>query len=91
MHEEWFEKIAHQLEITKVKLERNQVSVHFNKKISALIDSEELFYESFRISHNFKFKVVNDMIIVILMLEGLERHYLYYLIDLLLTIKLKKE
>lgn len=83
MYEEWFEKLAKKLEIEKVNKTLNSVELVFSKDMTKKIDGEKLFRESFKISPMFRFKLLSDHLIVILDLIKLEKHYIYYLIDLL--------
>ena len=66
MYEEWFEKIARKLEITNVR----QTS------------KDKLFLEVYNISTNFKLKYENKRIVITLMLHGLEKHFVYYVVPL---------
>ena len=46
------------------------------------INGEELFMKAYKISRNFSFNYSNLRFHVILNLKGLEKHFIYYLIDL---------
>ncbi len=90
MYEEWFEKIAKDLGIDKVMETRNSLEITFNKESSAKIDGEKLFMDAFKITPMFRFKMKNEKLIIILDTIKLEKHCIYYLIDLLTKIKNKK-
>ena len=83
MYEEWFEKLAKKLEIEKVNKTRNSIELVFSSEMTKKIDGEKLFRESFKISPMFRFKLLSGHLIVILDIIKLEKHYIYYLIDLL--------
>ena len=87
MYEEWFEKIAKTLEIEKVTKTKNFVDLTFSESISKRIDTEALFLSAFHISNMFRFQSKNNKLHVILDTIKLEKHYIYYLTDLLDKIK----
>ena len=55
--------------------------------IDSNIDGEKLFLETFKISNNFRFGTRGKNLIITLKLQGLEKHFIYYLIDLLFVIE----
>lgn len=87
MYEEWFEKLAKNLEIVKVNSTRNSIELIFSKEITNKIDGEELFTDAFKVSTMFRFKMLNGQLIIILDTIKLDRHYIYYLVELLSKIK----
>jgi len=89
MYQEWFEKIAKNLEIEKVNHTRNSLELIFSKEISNQIDGEKLFMDAFKITPMFRFKMLQDRLIIILDTIKLEKHYVYYLVDLLSKIEKK--
>ena len=86
MYEEWFEKLAINLGITKVVDGKNSVDMMLPVDISAKIDGEELFNEAYEISHMFRFTYSDGCIHVILDKIKLDKHYLMYLIGILIKI-----
>ena len=66
MYQEWFEKLAKQLEIEKVNHTRNSLELVFSKDITNKIDGEKLFIDAFNITPMFRFKMVNEKLIIIL-------------------------
>ena len=91
MYEEWFEKLAKQFEVEKVNNTKNSIELVFSEEITKNIDGESLFEDSFKITPMFRFKLLHDHLIVILDLIKLEKHHVYYLVELLNKIKLKKQ
>lgn len=90
MYEEWFEKLAKNLDIIKVNNIKNSIELIFSKNTTSKIDGEKLFSDSFKISPMFRFKLLNQCLVIILDTIKLEKHYIYYLVELLSTITLNK-
>ncbi len=82
MFEAWFEKLAKQIGIEKSIQTNDSIELIFNIDISKNINGEELFMKSYKISRNFKFSYSNLRFHVTLTFKGLEKHFVYYLIDL---------
>ena len=87
MYEEWFEKIAKSLTINEVVDNEKTVDVTLPKEISNRINGEKLFMEAYNISHYFRLNYRSGCIHIILDKAKLEKHYLMYLIGILLKIK----
>ena len=83
MHQEWFEKIAKLKGIEQVKQGKYEIELIYSIEESKNINVEELFMKSYNISSNFKFSYHNLRLHVTLTLNNLEKHPIYYLIDLL--------
>lgn len=83
MYEEWFEKIAQKLNITKVKQTDREISIELPENISSLIKGDKLFLEAYNINQNFKLKYENKKIYISLFLKNLEVHFVYYIVPLL--------
>lgn len=88
MYEEWFEKLANEYQIEKVNQTRNSIEMYFSKDISKKIDGEKLFMDAFKISSMFRFMMKNDRLIVVLDTIKLDKHYVYYLTELVNKIRL---
>lgn len=89
MYEEWFEKLAKKLDIVSVRQLRNSIELKFSPEMTERIDGEKLFENAFHISTMFRFKLASDSLIIILDTIKLEKHYIYYLIDLLKALPIK--
>lgn len=87
MHEEWFEKLAKELDITKIRQTKNFIEIILNKEQTQQINGEKLFIEVSQISRMFRFSLKNGQLIIILDLIKLDKHFIYYLIKLLEIIK----
>lgn len=83
MHEEWFEKLARKLNITKVKQLRNFIEVTLPKELTEKVNGDVLFMEVNDISRMFRFKMIHKELIIVLDTVKLEKHFIYYLIDLM--------
>ena len=91
MYEEWFEKLARKINISNVRETKNFIELIFNKDSAKEVDIEQLFTDSFKISNMFRFQMRGNTLVIILDTVKLERHPIYYLVDLLeLWVKLKK-
>ena len=90
MYEEWFEKLAKKLEIISVKQTKNFVELTFSADSTHKIDGEKLFTDAFSVSNMFRFRMVSNCLVLILDTIRLEKHYIYYLVDVLKTIEFKK-
>lgn len=87
MYEEWFEKIAKSLNIEEVNDGKNSVDMTLPKEVSSKLSGDVLFMESYNISKMFRFSYRNERIHVILDKINLDKHYLMYLIAILIKIK----
>lgn len=87
MHEELFEKIAKSLNIVKVNQTKNFISIYLPKNIVSTIESDKLFVKVCSMTRNFRFSMKNNELIITLDIVNLDKHYIYYLIDLLQVVK----
>ena len=83
MYEEWFEKIAKGLRITRVIQNDRLIEVELPEDISNKIQADKLFMEAYSINNRFKFRYFNKKIIISIPSKGLEKHFLYYLVPLI--------
>lgn len=90
MYEEWFEALAYKVGIFKVKQTNQYIELYFSKEASSNINGEELFVASTRISNGFKFKYSDESLKIIFDIRGLDKHFIYYLVDLLNAITSSK-
>ena len=87
MYEEWFEHLSKKLNIKNVKQKQDSVEITLDKEITKKIDGEKLFLETLKISSNFKFGMQAECLIITLNTKNLDKHFVYYLIDLLFVIE----
>ena len=83
MHEEWFEKLAKNIDINKIRQTKNFIEITLSKELSQKIDGEILFFEASQISRMFRFSMKMDKLIITLDTIKLDKHFIYYLIDLM--------
>ncbi|MCI7242223.1 MAG: transcription-repair coupling factor [Bacilli bacterium] len=82
MYEEWLEKLGNKLEVKTIKQTNTFIELEISKEMSGKIDGEKLFYTAYEVSKNFKLKQVDGKIHIILSLVNLDKHNVFYLIDL---------
>lgn len=83
MLEEWFEHLAKKINLNKVRQTKNSIELIFLRDIVSQINVDELFTESFKITNMLRFQKRGENLVIILDTIKLEKHFLYYLIDLL--------
>ena len=83
MHEEWFEKQAKSLNITKSVQNKNYIEVIIPKNISSKIDGEMLFFTAYDICKYFRFSYIDNEIHIILDIAKLDKHFIFYFNELL--------
>ncbi len=83
MHEEWFEKLAEQIGINQIRQMKNFVEITLDKDLTKKVDGETLFYEVSQLSRMFRFSLKFERLIITLDTIKLEKHFIYYLIDLM--------
>ena len=87
MHEELFEKEAQKLNITNIKQTKNSVEIILDKELTNNIDGDVLFVEASSLSRMFRFSMKFGRLTIILDTVKLDKHFVYYLIDLLKILK----
>ena len=83
MYEEWFEKLAKRIGLTKVRQTKNSIEMVFPDEIVKNLNTEEIFMEAFYITSMFRFISRGSNLIIILDIIKLEKHPVYYLVELL--------
>ena len=87
MYEEWFEKLARSLNITRVTQTDRFVEIELPEELSSHIKADKLFLESYNINPNLKFAYQNKRIKITLMLKPTDKHFLYTFVPVLELIK----
>ena len=82
MYEEWFEKLTIKLNTINVKQTRNSIEILFDKNILNFITIDDLFVKSFSISKMFRFQRRGENLVVVLDTIKLDKHPIFYLVDL---------
>ena len=87
MHEELFEKEAKELNITHIRQTKNSIEITLDKELTNKLDGETLFFETTNLSRMFRFSMKFERLTIILDTVKLDKHFIYYLLDLLKIIK----
>ena len=83
MYEEWFEKIAQQLNIKRIKQTETLLEIELPEDVSNKIQGDKLFLIAYNINPKFRLSYRMKRIYINLSLVNLEKHFVYYLVDLL--------
>ncbi len=83
MYEEWFEKLAKKYELKKTNQNNLFIELEFSKKMSSKIKGEKLIIIANNLTNNFKFSYKHEKIKITLYFNKLEKHFIFYLVDLL--------
>ena len=83
MYEEWFEKLAEKLEIKNVNQTDRFLEIELPENISNNIKGDKLLIKCFQINEKINLKYQNKRIKIILPLNNLEKHFIYYAVDIL--------
>ena len=75
------------LNITKVNQTKNFVSITLSKELTKRIDGELLFLDVISLTRKFRFSMKNDELTITLDIVNLDKHFIYYLIDMLDILK----
>ena len=83
MYEELFEKLAKKVQLSKVHQNKNSIELVFSGDVAASIDTEQLFMDAFQVTPMFRFISRGSNLVIVLDLIKLEKHPIYYLVELL--------
>ncbi len=87
MYEELFEKEVQSLDIKSVNQTKNFVSITLSKELTKKIDGELLFIDVISLTRKFRFSMKNEELTITLDIVGLDKHFIYYLIDMINILK----
>ena len=87
MYEELFEKEYKKLDIKSINQTKNFVSLILSKELTKSLDGENFFLEMLSLSRKIRFSMKNDELTITLDTVNLDKHYIYYLLDMLKIIK----
>ena len=91
MHEEWFEKLARKLHITQIRQTSNFIEITLPVELTNNINGEFLFSEVLSLTRMFRFSKKMENIIITLDIIKLDKHFIYYLIDLMKILEQAKK
>ncbi len=83
MYEEWFEKLAMKLDITKVVQSDIYVEIEIKSNITSMLKFDKIFIQSYKICPRFQFRTFANNVYIRLNYQGLPKHFVYYLTELL--------
>ena len=86
MYEEWFEKLVKKIKLSHVNQTKNSIEMVFPEKIVKCMDTEELFVDTYNVSRMFRFISRGSNLIIVLDIIKLDKHPIYYLVNLLSNI-----
>lgn len=83
MHEELFENLKAKKGIEKVIQTEKSIEIVFNEKMTNELKADELFVKAYKISKEFKLSYSFKRLRITLNLYNLDKHWIYYILDLL--------
>lgn len=83
MYEQLFENMAYRIPIEKVKQTKTFIELTINSKQVKIIDGESFFFKVSNLTKSIRFSSNGTKFIIILDIVHLDKHYIYYLIDLM--------
>lgn len=87
MHQEWFEKLASSLKVKDIRQSKNFVEIILTESQTNKVKAQELFMKLTDFGRMFRLSMRRKKLIITLDIIKLEKHFIYYLIDLLEIIK----
>ena len=90
MYEELFEKMAAKLKIKEIKQFKNFIEVWLPLDLAKNLKVDNLFVEVTQLSRMFRFSMKGNRLVITLDTIKLDKHFIYYLIDLLNIIEKNK-
>ena len=91
MHEEYFEKLASELNLKNIRQFKNYIEITIIEKDLQNINVQDLFYDVTKLSKMFRFSMRGKNLVITLDTVKLDKHFIYYLIDLFNIIKKNKK
>lgn len=87
MYEELFEKEMKKLPVKRVNQTKNFIAITFNKEFNKRIKGDDLFLNLISLSKKFRFSMKNEEITITFDTVNLDKHFMYYLIEMVDIIK----
>ena len=82
MHQEWLEKLAKKLGIDDVKQVGNVINIYLSLDLTNSINVQNLFVATSNFGRMFRFCVKNKRLLISLDTNNLDKHFIFYMIDL---------
>jgi transcription-repair coupling factor (superfamily II helicase) len=83
MYEEWFEKLANKLHVTRVDKRDTLITIELPPEESNMVEGDKLFLITYNINPRFTLKYQNKRIYISLPTINLDKHFIYYEVKLL--------
>lgn len=83
MYQELFEKMARKIDIKKVEQNKNFVKIIFDSEFTEKVKIDEIFVDISKISRMFRFSMQGNCLVIILDTVYLDKHFVYYLVELM--------
>ena len=83
MYEEWFESMKQAKGIEKVNQNNKYIEIVFDENTTNTIKADELFIKAYQVSKNFKLAYSFKRLRIMLNLNNLDKHWIYYIVKLL--------
>ena len=83
MYEEWFENLAKKLKVSNVHQNKNSIEIVFPGTIVSKFKVDEIFMDAYYVSNMFRFANKGSNLVIILDIIKLDKHPVYYLVELL--------
>ena len=87
MLEELFQVLAKKNEVTKVEQSQDKIVVYFSILKSSNINGTSLLSKLYKINRNFSVLYTNKILKVVLDIRNLEKHFMYYLAEMISIIE----
>ena len=87
MHEELFEKMANQLNIKNIRQTKNFIEILLPLELTDKIKGDSLFVDVMELSRMFRFSMRGKRMVITLDTIKLNKHFIYYLIELMKVIE----
>ena len=91
MYEEWFEKLAQDIGITQIRQTNNFIEIVIPPSLKEKFDGEKLFTNILQMNRMFRFGHRGNNLLIILDTVKLDKHFIFYLIDLMQVLNNSKK
>ena len=87
MYEELFENMANQLKIERIRQTKTFVELILSRELTDQIDGQKLFFDCVNLTKKIRFGKNFEKLVITLDILNIDKHFVYYLIDLLKIIE----
>ena len=91
MYEELFEKQYKKMDIKSINQTKNFIAMTLSKELTKSLDGENFFLEMLTLSRKIRFSMKNDELTITIDTVNLDKHFIYYLLDILKVINENKK